>query len=162
MRLGKEGAVEESNTDEGWVDSAGNVWTEEQVERKFDGLTKISLKHRAKDAIEKYMLQTQKFPVMPDEYLEHHLSSEFDINSDKVEVKLKNASMYFENDLVANAVSRLSDADKEILEWLYICDYTEKTIAEWLQIKEESVTKRKYRAIRRLRQSLGVIDDGAE
>ncbi len=156
MRLGKEGAVEESNTDGGWKDSSGKIWTDEQVERKFDSLTKISLRHRAKDAIKKHMKQIKKFPVMPDEFLEIYLSSGFEMDSDKVEVKLKNASMYFENDLVAEAVAKLSDADKEILEWLYICDYTEKTIAEWLQVKEESVVKRKYRAIKRLKQSLGV------
>lgn len=143
----------------GWKDNSGKIWTDEQVERKFDSLTKVSLKHRAKDAIEKYINQLKKFPVAPDDYLESSTPTWFESQYDKTEVRLKKASMYFDDDLVAEAISKLSEDDKELIEWLYICEYTEKTIAEWLQIREESVEKRRYRAIRRLKKSLGVKTD---
>ncbi len=141
------------------MDSSGKVWTDEQIEHKFDALTKVSIPHRAKDAIEKYVSQLKKFPIVSEEYLESVLPVGFESKYDKNEVRLKNASMFFEDDLVAEAISKLSDEDKEIIEWLYIREYTEKAIAEWLQIKEESVAKRRYRAIRRIKKMLGVSED---
>ena len=143
----------------GWVDSSGKVWTDEQIIHKFDALTKLSIPHRAKDVIEKYVGQLKKFPIVSEDYLESVSPVGFESKYDKNEVRLKEASMFFDRDDVAEAISRLSDEDKEIIEWIYIREYTEKVIAEWLQIKEESVDKRRYRAIRRIKKMLGVIDD---
>ena len=154
--------MKENKNGGGWREASGRVWTDEQIERKFDSLTKASIEHRAKDAIEKYVNQLKKFPVIPEEYLEMSAPTWFESKYDKTEVRLKDASMYFDDDLVADAISRLSGEDKEIIEWLYIREYTEKAIAEWLKIKEKSVKKRAYRAIQRLKKSLGVSSDEKE
>ena len=144
----------------GWQDPSGRIWTAEQIEHKFDALTKISIRHRAKDAVDKYARQIKKFPVQPAEVLELALPIQPEFICEKVKAQLIDASLFFDDERVAEAIEKLPPGDKQIIEWRYVCGYSEKAIAEWLKIQKDSVEKRRYRAIRRLKEILGVLPHG--
>ena len=138
-----------------WIDESGRKWTGEQIKHKFDRFIKKAIRHRTKDAMRKLFTQNDHFPVHPDYVLEQ-IAVQFDSSVEKQEFMLGSTRLYLDDERLITALNMLTEREQLIFEKFYIEDYSDKTIGEWLNLSYKSVETCRFRALRRIREALGV------
>ena len=138
-----------------WIDESGRKWTGEQIKHKFDRFIKKAIKHRTRDAMRKLFTQNDHFPVQPDYVLEQ-IAVRFDPLVEKLEFMLGSTRLYLDDERLITALNMLTEREQLIFEKFYIEDYSDKTIGEWLNLSYKSVETCRFRALRRIREALGV------
>ena len=143
------------NNDFFWIDESGRKWTGEQIKHKFDRYIKKAIKHRTKDAIAKMINQNNHFPVQPESIIDK-VSVTFESTVEKQEFMLGSTRLYLDDERLIAALEMLTERERFIFEKFYLEDESDKVIGEWLHLKEKSVETSRYRALRRIREALGV------
>ena len=102
----------------------------------------------------KLFTQNDHFPVQPDYVLEQ-IAVPFDSSVEKQEFMLGSTRLYLDDERLVTALKMLTEREQLIFEKFYIEDYSDKAIGEWLNRSERSVATYRYRALRRIRETLG-------
>ena len=158
--LGKADIMSKMRHEHKWLDEEGNEFDADVVEQEFDSYIKKALKHIVRDTVQMYIRQISHFPVEPDEVLQNIGAGQIVTNLEKREVRLDTASVFLENDKLADAIEQLNVHDKRFLELDFIYGLSDKEISEELNVSKAYVYLFRQRILQKLAFLMEVEDAG--
>ena len=134
-----------------WILEDGSSFSAEQVERKFDDLIKMSIKHKALNAVRDEINERKKFPVCPGDVFDGIGAVDADYDIEKSEVRLNNTFWYLRNEYLADALERLEPREKEYVELSFLKGWNAKEIAKHFHVTTDYIYVLRNRILRKLR-----------
>ena len=135
-----------------WILEDGSSFSAEQVERKFDDLIKMSIKHKALNAVRDEINERKKFPVCPGDVFDGIGAVDADYDIEKSEVRLNNTFWYLRNEYLADALEKLEPREKEYVELSFLREWKPEEIAKHFCVTVEYVYLLRHRILGKLRK----------
>ena len=121
---------------------------------KFDTYMKRILHTRITNAFDRCMRDRAKYILLPIETIEAMFPMQYEIRMELQTVCLGKTQLYLRNERLAEALCKLNDRHKRVLELSFIYGDTIEEIAEKLGVKEASVMQYKWEAIQKLKHTM--------